>query len=104
MRLEYEKFTPTSYDNERGEECGDTVVFEYEIDTSDIKQALPRIIMKEFEEDNLSKNVKLMILLGIKTVIDKIDDAYLLEEFADYYYEDLLECFERDAVDWYEED
>ena len=40
MILKYEKFTPTSYDNERGEEFGDTEEFEYEIDTSDIKKKI----------------------------------------------------------------
>lgn len=99
MILKYEKFTPTSYDNERGEEFGDTEEFEYEIDTSDIKKKLSLIIIKEFKKDNLSNNKKSMILVGIKKVIDAIYDADLLEEFADYYYEDLLDYFEEDAFD-----
>lgn len=102
MILKYEKFTPTSYDNERGEEFGDTEAFEYEISNDDLKGAL-RIILMPSKKEESNSDIRHGIWSGIKLMLDLIDDFDLLEDFADGYEDELRDHFESEALNWYGE-
>ena len=91
---------PSYYSEQTDEEFYDTEDFEYEVDSSSIREALSEIITDDyFSKIPAVKNNKELKSEIEKAVASFIGDNDLEDDLADAYEDELKEHFEEEAFD-----